>query len=426
MPEDLQRKGCELCLEANVAGHRADVTLRRAARALAALADRQEVRLEDVLLAAELVLASRARPAPPPPPEQDEPEPDEEHEHEEQQEQDESEEEQPQEEHPEDERPREEQRGQGAEPEEREAEERDEPQENEGEEQAPPRAARETVFDVGEPFRVRDVPLARDRVPRTGPGKRTRSRTPLKAGRYVRSRRDPKPSDLALDATLRAAAPHQRARAGTHPGLALAVETGDLMRKVREKRVGSCIVLAVDASGSMGAARRMVEAKGAVLSLLLDAYQKRDTVAFVAFRGQEAELLLPPTGSVELAYRHLEELPTGGRTPLSDGLSMAYQVLDARLRKDPATFPVLVLVSDGRANVASFGGKPLAEAMEVADAVREDGRIRAVVVDVEKPGLVSFGLAGELAARMGARCYKVEELRADTLVRVLREEILPE
>jgi magnesium chelatase subunit D len=198
----------------------------------------------------------------------------------------------------------------------------------------------------------------------------------------------------------------------------------DLRQRVREKRIGNLIVFVVDASGSMGAGRRMSEAKGAVLSLLMDAYQKRDRVALVAFRQNEAQVLLPPTNSIELAYKYLEEMPTGGKTPLGQGLEQGYQLLDTQLRRDPHTFPVLLLISDGRTNVSLRGGKPLAEARELAQGIRSDQRIRSVVIDVERPGPLSLGLARELAGLLGAHYYLIDELKASTLVEALKDSVL--
>ena len=209
--------------------------------------------------------------------------------------------------------------------------------------------------------------------------------------------------DLALDATLRAAAPHQIGREKN--GMALVIHDQDIREKVREKRIGNFIVFAVDASGSMGAHKRMVETKGAVLSLLLDAYVKRDKVCLVAFRGQGAEVLLPPTGSVEQAYRLLEELPTGGRTPLAHGLEQSGRIIESQLLRDRRSIPLLVLVSDGRANVSQNGGKPLEEAMELAGRFASDDRFRRVVVDVERDGFVRFGLAEKAGGRHGRRPF---------------------
>ncbi|MDD4951943.1 MAG: VWA domain-containing protein, partial [Desulfovibrionaceae bacterium] len=277
----------------------------------------------------------------------------------------------------------------------------------------------ESVFAAGEPFRVKPLDLKRDRRPRTGSGKRTRSRVRQKSGRYVKSRVSARPTDLALDATLRAAAPHQAAR--DKNGLAVSVKDQDLRQRIREKRLGHLIVLAVDASGSMGAGQRMVASKGAVLSLLLDAYQKRDKVALVAFRGDQGQVLLPPTGSIDLALKRLEELPTGGKTPLSHGLASAFEVLDTQLRRDPDVLPLLVLVSDGRANVSMGGGKPLAEALRMAEDIRADGRIQSLVVDVERPGLISLGLAKRISASLGARYFKIDDLRARDLAAAVAE-----
>jgi magnesium chelatase subunit D len=161
-----------------------------------------------------------------------------------------------------------------------------------------------------------------------------------------------------------------------------------------------------------------------VLSLLLDAYQKRDRVALVAFRGEDADVLLPPTGSVELAYKLLEELPTGGKTPLSHGMAMGYQVLDNVLRKDPDICPLMILISDGKANVSLSGGKPSPESMDIAQKIGEDGRIRAIVIDVENKGLVNFGLAAALSARMGGSYYRIDDLKSDTIVEILKQETI--
>ncbi len=430
MPAPLMAKASELCVEACVAGHRADLTLRRTARALAALAQREDVRQSDLDEAAELVLLHRRRmPPPPAPPEQEQQEEQKQEEH-----QHEHEPEQQQEQHPES------QDGQQqAEPQQSDArasedegeleesppDKSEPPDEADAENQGSPLAL-DTIFPVGAAFRVKPIVYKKDRVVRTGSGRRTRSRTSQKSGRYVKARQNPAPTDLALDATLRAAAPHQRSRRELpQPGeMAVLVQRSDLRQRVREKRMGHFIVFAVDASGSMGAGQRMVETKGAVLSLLLDAYQKRDKVGLIAFRGQGASVLLPPTSSVDLAYRLLEDLPTGGKTPLVHGLSLGHELLLQQLRRDPTSFPVLVVISDGKANVSLAGGKPLAEARQAARAIAEDGRIRTLVVDVEKAGLIRFGLAQDLAAEMGAQYFRIEDLRARDLVDVLHREVL--
>jgi magnesium chelatase subunit D len=184
---------------------------------------------------------------------------------------------------------------------------------------------------------------------------------------------------------------------------------------VREQRAGNLVVLAVDASGSMGAERRMEAAKGAVLSVLLDAYQRRDKVALVTFRGDGADVALRPTGSVEVAKARLAELPTGGRTPLAAGIEAALA-----LAAQPGSHqPLLVLVSDGRATSGPAGVDPMEAALAAAGRVRARG-IAAAVVDAEE-GHARLGLARTLAEAMGARYLTVPELSAGALEGAIRQ-----
>jgi magnesium chelatase subunit D len=234
---------------------------------------------------------------------------------------------------------------------------------------------------------------------------------------------------VAVGATLRQAATRisaggdqRESEAG--PGTGIAIRPEDLREAVLVDRTANLIVLAVDASGSMGAPQRMQAAKGAVLGLLTDAYQRRDLVGLVAFRGEGAEVLLRPTGSVEVARARLVALPTGGRTPLAAGITTALDLVTTPARV--ATHrPVLVLVTDGRATFAPFGADPVTAAGSAADAVRRAG-LEAVVIDVEAtsgpvalpvPGL---GLARDLAARMGARHVPLAALTADSLRQVVQ------
>lgn len=410
VPEEAVERATALAAEAFCAGQRAEIVLVQAARSLAAWEGRREATPEDVERVAELVLYHRRRDAPPPPPEQPEQE----------------EQEEPpapgQPEEPEQPEARQEQEKDEAPPPAGKGEEREEAGEEREEKEAPasppPAAAKETVFAVGEPFPVRRIDHGRDRILRKGSGRRSRTLTPTRAGRYVRATAWRGRGDLAFDATLRAAAPHQQRREKN--GLAIAVAPGDIREKVREKRIGNLLLFVVDASGSMGAQQRMVAAKGAVLSLLLDAYQKRDRVGLIAFKGEQAAVLLPPTNSVELAHRCLEELPTGGRTPLAAGLLRAYETARVELLKNPNLAPLLIIVSDGRGNVGLGNGKPLEEAWRVAALIREEQRIKSLVVDVEKEGVLRFGLARRLAEALGATCFRVEDLKAETLVRAVR------
>ncbi|MFZ5651040.1 MAG: putative cobaltochelatase [Bacillota bacterium] len=407
-----------LCLEASVAGHRADIIMAAAARTIAAWHGRDRVIEGDVCEAAELVLFHRVREAPPPPPEQPEPPQEEEHEDppEDEEEEDNNQEQEPPDQ-PEETPPPPEQQEMNPEDDERQE---DREQDGDQEQNTPPPAApEEIVFAVGQPFPVKRISHDRDRILRKGSGRRSRTRTASKAGRYVRSTMQRKNNDLAFDATMRAAAPHQVRR--RRDGVAIAIEPGDIREKVREKRIGNFLLFVVDASGSMGARQRMVETKGAVLSLLLDAYQKRDRIGMVAFKGNTAETILPPTGSVEMAHKLLEELPTGGKTPLSAGLVKAYEVAKSHLYKDPNISPLLIIISDGKGNVSMGADKPLAEARRAAEMIGAEERIKTLVVDVEKNGFLTFGLARELAVALGAEYYKIDDLKADTLVQAVRQ-----
>jgi len=231
-------------------------------------------------------------------------------------------------------------------------------------------------------------------------------------GRLVTDRRPGPggPASVAVPATIREAA--GRAASATGP---LAVRAEDLREAVREQRAGNLVVLAVDASGSMGADRRMEAAKGAVLGLLVDAYQRRDRVALVTFRGDDAEVVLRPTGSVEVARARLAELPTGGRTPLAAGIQAALAVARGA---GGGHRPLLVLLTDGRATAAPPGVDPLEAARTAAAAVRRSG-VPAVVVDVED-GPTRLGLGAQLAAAMGARHLGVAELTAANVVSAVR------
>jgi magnesium chelatase subunit D len=185
----------------------------------------------------------------------------------------------------------------------------------------------------------------------------------------------------------------------------------DLRFKIRSTPLGALTVFVVDASGSMAAQRRMALAKGAVMSLLLRAYQTRDEVALIAFRGTTAEVLLPPATSVQLASVRLRVLPTGGRTPLALALRRAGTLVQQRaaIAQRTAT-PTLVIVSDGRANVALAGGDPNADALAEARLLRAAG-VGAIVVDTED-GPIRLGRAWLLATELGAAYVRLADLSA--------------
>ncbi|MEN3540952.1 putative cobaltochelatase [Microbispora sp. ZYX-F-249] len=267
-------------------------------------------------------------------------------------------------------------------------------------------AATSRPVQPGAPYRTRL--LAPAAVGRGGPAGR-RGRTTGESGRTVGAR---VPAGrlrlLDLPATLAAAAPHQRGRGRTGPGLVL--RRDDLREAVREGRESNLVLFCVDASGSMAARARMRAVKGAVLSLLLDAYQRRDKVGLVTFRGEDAAVALPPTSSVELASDRLARLPTGGRTPLAAGLRRAERVLAAERLRDPRRRALLVVVTDGR---HTYGPDP-------AGAARRLAGVTSVVVDCEH-GPVRLGLAGRLAAALGGTAIRLEELGADHLAAVVRD-----
>ena len=280
----------------------------------------------------------------------------------------------------------------------------------------------EQQFEVGDPFSIRPLNVKPpDQRTRQASGRRNVTITDSSAGRYVRSRQpEGKASGLALDATLRAAAPHQVSRRDNSDSQnAILIEPQDIRDKVRESKSGSLVLFVVDASGSMGAQRRMVAVKGAVMSLLLDAYQRRDRVGMISFRGTSASLLLPPTNSVDLAQVHLQEMPTGGRTPLSAGLFKALEIIETERIKDRDVMPLLVLLSDGRGNVALGPDSPLDEAYAAAGIIGDD-KIPSVVVDTES-GFIKLGMVQPVAEAMGAQYLKLEDLRAESLADAVRQ-----
>jgi magnesium chelatase subunit D len=384
--EDILRLITAICLDQGVDGHRADIYMLKVAQTLAAYRGREEVADPDVREAAELVLPHRLRRKPFSESAMDE------HKLEESFK-----------------KHREEMEG------------RPRPQ------PAPPpgggspageEAARvgEVTVAPGASFPVRPLDLPHDRQAKKAPGTRSRARSEDHTGRYVR----PTPvkagaPDLALDATLRAAAPCQRLR--REGNLALAIMEPDLRYKVREKRIGRHILFVVDASGSMGADQRMVETKGAILSLLLDAYQKRERVGLVVFRGQKARVALPFTHSVEMAQRYLTHLPTGGKTPLPHALYLAREVLLKEKAKHPQDAFLLVLITDGRANI-SLGkeGSPMTEVKELAGQIKTLG-VNALVLDTERfAPCLDLGCLPELTQILGGRYHSIQSLRAPEVV----------
>jgi magnesium chelatase subunit D len=239
-------------------------------------------------------------------------------------------------------------------------------------------------------------------------------------GHYVRAVRDEKATDIAIDATIRAAI----LRGGQTEGRPV-IERGDLHRKERAGRTGTLILFVVDASGSMAARRRMELVKGAVLGLLQSAYEQRDEVGVIAFRGTQAEMVLPPTGSVELADRALRALPTGGRTPLAHALVTADDLLRRNRRARPDLPFLMVLLSDGKANVPlpDTTGDPWQQATAAARALAAE-RVPAILLDTDG-GFVQLGRGGELAQALAAEYLPLDGLSAETLVLKVRQGLRP-
>ncbi len=419
----------ELSTNNNVAGHRADLVMEQAALALAAFEGENEVKSEHIRRVAPLVLMHRTREAEAPPPPPKPPELPEQEQAEEDRE------------HPDSPK----QEGQGEEVFEQEQEQleraplpeladnlnRDQNQEEEQKQEEPGEnqeseneggersgGGQDRVFDVGTPFKVKKITTARDRLARRGSGRRSHSRISRKQGRYIKAGQGVKSNDIALDATIRAAAPFQRSRKGE---LAVHLKPSDIRCKIREKRIGNLLLFVVDGSGSMGARGRMTASKGAIMSLLLDAYQKRDKVSMVSFRRNEAFVNLPVTASVELAGRLLAEMPVGGRTPLSAGLIKGYEVIRNYLSREPSGRPIVIILTDGKGNVSVGGGKPVEEMLHLARQLRREERAKYIVVDTEEQGMITFDLASRLASALEAEYFTINDLRAEELVNIVRD-----
>ncbi|MDR3687682.1 MAG: VWA domain-containing protein [Coriobacteriia bacterium] len=237
-------------------------------------------------------------------------------------------------------------------------------------------------------------------------GRRRQAVSAESRGRHTGSRASAEGTeraDIALEATLRAAAPNQSSRNAAN-GLALQIERSEIQQKVRRHKAGTTIVFCVDTSSSMGTAARVAAVRTAVVDLLHDAYRRRDRVAVVAFRGDSAEVLLAPTASIQLAEMRLRDLTTGGSTPLAAGLLTSMEVVEREQRRDPDVVGWIVVLSDGRANVGLSGGVGSADALAAAVRMKAAG-VHALVVDVAGSDQPS-GPAREIATAAGARYVK--------------------
>lgn len=391
---------CRMCKELDVEGHRPDIMLAKTALTLAAYNGRKEVGEKEIKEAAEFILPFRIRKSPfgteeqkedifddiidriadelerePPPPD---------------------------------------------------AEDDTEPEDTRDAEEIEGK-----VHKTGKPVEVpREInKRKRDRTVRSGSGKRMKTLATGRKGRYLKPK-IPKEdtSDIAFDATVRASAVHQKQRKkNSRVGHALIIKKEDIREKVRQSKVSTLIVLTVDASGSMGVMNRMEAAKGTVFSLLMDAYQHRDRVAMVAFKGKDGHILLPPTSGVELAKKMLVNLPTGGKTPLAAGIMKALSLIKNEKRKDPTVVPMLVLISDGRSNISIVeGADPMGEIEKLGTMAQEEG-IHSIVIDSEVTKKAAFAqftfeFAKDIAGYFNAKYFRLDKLNEVTLGNVITME----
>ena len=283
-------------------------------------------------------------------------------------------------------------------------------------------------------FESRRLDTQLDRLTRRQAGRRSRTRTERKRGRYIQARmpRKGKVTDLAFDATLRAAAPYQKRRKerdqdekerdeGTQEEMALSLRKSDLREKVRVRRAANLILFVVDASWSMAVSERMEATKGAIMSLLTDAYQRRDRVGLIVFHKSQAQLVLPPTNSVQLAKQALADIAVGGKTPLSAGLLMAYEVFRRDALSHPEAMPLMILLTDGAGNVSVTELAPQEEAHRIANMISQTD-IRSVVINMEHAAF-DQGLAQLLADKLEAPCHTLADLRADTLYMTVLDQL---
>ncbi|WP_354685809.1 putative cobaltochelatase [Cupriavidus necator] len=390
LPDSLLALISQLCCEFEVASLRADIVMHKAARALAALGGRDVVSAEDVRDAAELVLPHRRRRKPfeqsgldrerldalmrqaPVPPRSDA------------------------------------EASQGGEPAESAPPDGEDSQDSDDDDATGSDDPSAQLFAAAAACEVGRIEVAALRAHDAG-GRRSRV-AGTRRGHYVGAVPSEAPTQLAVDATLRHALLRNPAD--------FSVTRADLHQKVRAGHQANLILLVVDASGSMAARRRMEMVKSCVLGLLQDAYQRRDQVAVICFRGERAELVLPPTRRVEQAELALRELPTGGRTPLAHALQLAASTL---AQHDGAT-PLLVVLSDGRANVAlADGSDPWRESMTVAQDLAARGT-PALVLDTEQD-FVRLERARELAQALHADYLPLDQLTGEQLRLTIRERL---